>query len=124
MTDETQTETPPSGEEQPLNELAEELRALGQNLQAALKAAWECEEHKKVKTDIQNGLKDLTQTLNQAAKDFGETPTGQTLKADIEDFKQRMNRDEVRKKVRSDVASALHTVNAELQKAAQRNKEM
>ena len=123
MTDETQPGTPPPGAEPPLNELADELRALGHNLQAMLKAAWESEERKKLKTEIETGLSDLTRTLNQAAKDFGESPTGQTLKADVEDFQQRLHAGEVEQKVRSELLGALRTVNTELQKAAQRGKD-
>ena len=117
MTDETQPGGPPPGEEQPLNELADELRALGHNLQAALQSAWESQERKKLQTEIESGLNDLTRTLSQAAKDFGESPTGQTLKADVEDFQQRVRTGDVEQKVRSELLGALRSVNTELQKA-------
>ena len=116
MTDETQPGSPPPGDE-PLNELADELRALGQNLQAALKSAWESEERKKLQTEIESGLSDLARTLNQAAKDFGESPAGQTLKSDVQDFQERVRTGEVEQKVRSELLGALRAVNTELQKA-------
>jgi hypothetical protein len=123
MTDETQPGGGPPGEDQPLNELADELRALGQNLQAALKSAWESEERKKLKSEIETGLNDLTRTLSQAAKEFNESPTGQTLKADVEDFQQRLRAGELEQKVRGELLGALRSVNNELQKAIHHDKD-
>ena len=59
--------------EQP--DLASELRQLGNNLKASLQSAWESEERKKVQEDIEHGLTDLGQLLQDAARP-SLSPTG------------------------------------------------
>lgn len=100
-------------------EIADELRQLGQNLRQALQNAWESEERKKIQQEIEGGLDELGSTLSQAAKDFASGPTGQTLKAEIDEFGERLRSGEVENRVRSDVLEALRTVNQELKKASQ-----
>jgi len=101
------------------NDIAGELRQLGQNLKAALRNAWESQERQKLQQEIQHGLSELGDTLSQAAKDFGETPTGQSLKADLNDLQERLRSGEVENKVRSELLEALQTVNRELKRATQ-----
>ena len=114
--DET-TQTP---NETHANDIVSELRELGKNLQALLRAGWESEERKKVQAELQAGLNDLGKSISQAAAEFSETPTGQTLKADLEDLSQRINSGEVQSKVRSEVLSALRLANEGLKKAGQK----
>ena len=82
-----------------------------------LQAAWETEERKKAQKEIEAGLNDLAKTLSQAANDFAQSPTGQTLKADIKDLGQRIQTGEVETKVRNEVVSALRVANEGLKKA-------
>lgn len=99
------------------DEILKELRNLGNNLKELLQSAWESEERKKAQKDIEAGLNDLAKTLSQAANDFAQSPTGQTLKADIKDFHERVRTGEVETKVRSEVVSALRAANEGLKKA-------
>jgi hypothetical protein len=110
---EDQTPEHSSGED-----LVEELRLLGMNLKNLLKHTWESEERKKFKEEMQAGLADLGTTLSKAANDFAASPTGQTMKADLEDLNERIRSGEVEAKVRQEVLSALRTANAGLKKAA------
>jgi len=103
--------TPPS------NDLLDELHNLGNNLKALLQSAWESEERKKTQKDIETGLNELAKTLSQAANEFTQSPTGQTLKADLQDLQQRIQTGEVETKVRTEVVSALRTANEGLKKA-------
>jgi Ser/Thr protein kinase RdoA (MazF antagonist) len=101
------------------NDVAEELRQLGQNLIEALRGAWDSEERKKLLQEIEAGLGDLGATLSQATQDFSSTPTGQTLKADLNDFQERLRTGEVENKVRSEILNALKAVNRELKRTTQ-----
>jgi hypothetical protein len=114
------TDQPPPKNATNANEILDELHELGQNLKQALHTAWESEGRRKIQKEIEAGLADLSATLSQATKDFTGSPAGQTLKADVQDFNQRLRSGEVESKVRSELLGALRTVNQELKKASQR----
>jgi uncharacterized membrane protein YccC len=102
------------------DDLAAELRALGANLKEVLKAAWESEERRRLQTEIGSGLEDLASTLKSAAQEFSESPTGQRLKADVQDARERLRKGQVEGRMREDMLAALRKINAELSKAAAR----
>jgi len=120
MDDQNQTSSNPSPNEPPANDILTELRELGKNLQALLRSSWESEERKKVQSELQVGLNDLGKSLSQAASEFSESPTGQTLKADLADLQERIRSGEVETKVRSEVLGALRAANEGLKKAGQK----
>lgn len=113
MTEENMNQTQQSG-----SEIAEELRILGLHLREMLRTAWESPERKKVQQEIQNGLTDLGATINSTANEFSASPTGQTLKADVEDIKQRLRSGEAEAKIREEILKTLKMVNAEMEKVA------
>jgi hypothetical protein len=112
MTDEQPTQNEHQG-----NDIAEELRELGLHLKEMLRTAWESPERKKVHEEIQSGLTELGDTINKAVSEFSESPTGQTLKADMEDFSQRIRAGQVESKVREEILKVLRIVNTELGRA-------
>ena len=110
MTDDTPT---------PENELADELRNLGQNLKGILQTAWESEERHKLQNEIQAGLAELQKTV----ADFSAGPNGQRLKAEVQDLGERVRSGQVESRLRNDLLAALRTINAELEKAAKKGKD-
>jgi hypothetical protein len=102
------------------NTIGDELRALGDNLIATLREAWGTPERQRLQSEIETGLADLGSSLKKAAADFETSPTGQRLKADIDDFGERVRSGEVESKLRSELLEALRAVNIELEKAAAR----
>jgi len=111
----------PSENKSPTDNISEQLSELGKNLRDALHTAWESEERRKLQKEIEDGLAELGASLSQAAKDFSTSPTGQNLKEDMQDMQERWQSGEVGSKVRSEIAEALRTVNHELQKAINKN---
>ena len=103
----------------PENELADELRNLGQNLKGILQAAWESEERRKLQKEIQAGLAELQKTV----ADLAASPSGQRLKAEVQDLGERARSGQVEAQLRNDLLAALRTINAELEKAAKREKD-
>ncbi len=99
-------------------DLGDELRNLGKNLSDFLRAAWASEERKRVQTDIESSLSELGKTIDKAANDFSSSETGQRFKADVKDFKKRVETGEVSEKARTELLSVLKRVNQELTKAA------
>jgi signal recognition particle GTPase len=114
-------ESKPSENKSSNEDIGDQLNELGKNLREALRTAWESDERRKLQQDIEEGLANMRDSLNQAAKDFSSSPTGQNLKDDVKDIHERWETGEVGSKVRSEIAEALRTVNKELQKASQKN---
>jgi hypothetical protein len=114
-------ESKPSENKSSNEDIGDQLNELGKNLREALRTAWESDERRKLQQDIEEGLANLRDSLNQAAKDFSSSPTGQNLKDDVKDIHERWETGELGSKVRSEIAEALRTVNKELQKASQKN---
>ena len=108
------TDQPPNTGGTPSGDVLEELRELGRNLGALLQSAWDSEERKKVQQEIETGLKDVSKSL----QDLANSPTGQTIKADLNELNERLRTGEVEAKVRAEVLSALRLANEGLKKAA------
>jgi hypothetical protein len=102
------------------NNIGDELRALGENLIATLREAWGSPERQRLQSEIETGLADLGTSLKKAAADLETSPTGQRLKADIDDFGERVRSGEVESKLRTELLEALRAVNRELEKATAR----
>lgn len=99
--------------------LADELRALGENLHRVIRAVWESDDRLRLQQELETGLADLTRSLRSAAADFAESETGRRLKEDVRDLEQRLRSGEAEDKVRQDLTEMLRRLNAELEKAAQ-----
>ena len=103
----------------PEENLADEFRNLGQNLVEILHTAWEAPERKRLQQELENGLNELGNTLRREAENFASSPGGQQLKAEINDFSERVRSGEVQNKAHDELLGALQTANAELQKLIQ-----
>lgn len=103
--------------------ISEEFRELGKNLIGMLRSAWESPERKKLQQEIENGIMELGITLKQEAETFRESPTGQRLKSDMEDVREKLRTRKTRARMREEVLSALRTINSELEKVADRWRE-
>jgi hypothetical protein len=104
----------------PEENVTEELRLLGRNLLSTLQAAWDRPERKNLQQEIENGLSELVNTLKNEAGNVASSPTGQKVKSEAEDLRQRVQNTDVDTAIRSELLKALQTVNAELKKAATR----
>lgn len=110
------SETNPNENKTPDDTIGKQLDELGRNLRDALQSAWASDERRKLQKEIEEGLSNLGASLSQAAKDFSNSPTGQSLKDDMKDIQERWRTGEVGSKVHSDLVEALRKVNTELQK--------
>ena len=104
---------------QPEENLADEIRALGQNLIQVLRSAWDHPERKRLQRELENGLYDLSNTVNREMEEFKESPTGQRLRTDVENLQERVRTGEAEAKVRSELLHIMRTINQELQKVTQ-----
>jgi predicted component of type VI protein secretion system len=98
------------------DDLAGEFRDLGNNLKNIFQKAWESAERRKLQQEIETGIDELGKSLNQAFNEIKDSPAGQQFKEDARDLHERVRSGEVETKVRSELLSILHQVNAELNK--------
>jgi hypothetical protein len=109
------SETPPKQEN-----LTDALHKLGENLIQTLQAAWDSPERKKITQEIEVGLTDISSTVKRETEHFSESPTGQQLKSDVDDLRERVRSGETEAQLRQELLKALDLVNSELEKAASR----
>lgn len=100
------------------SEIADELRNLGDQLKEIFRSAWESDERKKLSNEIDSGLKNLSDSLKQASDEFSQSPSGQNLKSDLQDFQNRLKTGEVENQLRNELLTALRTINEQLKKVS------
>src|SRR5512135_2870660 len=105
------SESNPNENKYPNDNISDQLNELGKNLREALRSAWESEERRKLQKEIEEGMANLGASLSQAAKDFSNTPTGQSLKEDVKDMQERWRSGEMGSKVHTELVDALRKVN-------------
>jgi succinate dehydrogenase/fumarate reductase flavoprotein subunit len=103
----------------PEENLADEFRQLGKNIAEVLRGAWESPERKKLQQEIANGLSDLSNMMRTEADHIRESPTGQRMRADTEELRERIRSGEVESRVRQDLLAALRLINDQLRKASE-----
>ena len=107
-----------SDDSMPEGDLRDEFQNFGQNLKRVINTAWESEERKKVQTDIQDGLDELYQAINEMIDEFRVSETGKKVIKEVDDFGERLRSGEVRDQAREGILAALKKMNAELEKTA------
>jgi uncharacterized membrane protein YccC len=100
--------------------ISDEFRSLGENLVKTLRAVWDSPERKKLQQEIEDGLAEVAALLKTEASNISASPTGQQLKSEFEDLRQRVRSGEAEAKAREELLKALKIVNAELEKAVSR----
>lgn len=100
----------------PEDRLAEEFKALGKNLIGMLQSAWERPERKELQLEIENGLKELSDSIKRETQEFTNSPTGQQVKSDLDKLGEQLRSGETPAKVKQEIISALQTANLELEK--------
>ena len=104
----------------PDENLSDEFRALGLNLVNALRTAWESPERKKLQAELEEGLSGLAATLSSEIENFQESETGQRLRSDAAELRNKVRDNKTEKKIRDELIKTLHIVNSELENTAQR----
>lgn len=97
-------------------DLRGEFRNLGENLKRAFQTGWESEARKQLQRDLEAGLADLGEALNQAAAEVEKSEVGQKVRAGLEEVGEGLRSGELEAKVRAGLLSALQTANAEMKK--------
>ena len=71
--------TQPDGTQGPKNDLGDELRELGQQLEQMVRSTLQSERAQEIQRDIANGLREVSTQMQSALKSIGESPQVQQL---------------------------------------------
>ena len=100
--------------------LKDEFHLLGKNLIATLSAAWNSPERKKLQQEIEASLIEFSRTINAEARNFQDSSSGQKLREDLDELKQKAESGEMETRIRKELLDALKIANTELRKVASR----
>ena len=98
--------------------LINEFQDLGENLVKTFRAAWDNPERQRLQQEIEDGLVEMRSTMKQEVESFRESPTGQRLKSDVDDFQDWVKDSNTEDQIRSELIKALNIANTELKKVA------
>ncbi len=98
--------------------LVDAFHQLGESLAGTIRAAWDNPERKKVQAEIEEGLSDMTATLKSEAEKLQQSPAGQQLKTDIDEFSERVRSGETTEQLRQELLKVLQIASTELEKAS------
>lgn len=107
-----------SEDKKPDESLLDEFHNLGENLVNTFRAAWDNPERKRLQQEIEDGLTEMRSTMKQEVESFRQSPAGQRLKSDVEDFQEWINSSNADEQIRAELIKALNIANAELKKVA------
>ena len=107
------SDTPPEKES-----IVDAFHQLGESLAGTIRAAWENPERKKVQAEIEEGLSDMTATLKSEVEKLQQSPAGQQLKTDIDEFSERVRSGETTEQLRQELLKVLQIASTELEKAS------
>jgi hypothetical protein len=107
-----------SEDKKPDDSLINEFQTLGENLVNTFRAAWDNPERKRLQKEIEDGLVEMRSTMMQEVDSFSESPTGQRLKSDIDDFQDWVQNSNAEDQIREELIKALNIANTELKKVA------
>lgn len=96
------------------DDLASEFKNLGESFVGLLESVWNRPERAKLQEEIESGLNDMAAQIREAAGQFSKSPTGQQMKSDVQDLREKVEAGEVEDKVRNDLSSILNKINNEL----------
>jgi len=100
----------------PQSNLGDEIRDFGKSLGDFFKSAWDSEERKEVEEDLTGALNEVADTFRQLADDISAVETGQQIKAEYEDLKERVDSGEFKEKAHGEISKAIQSVKEELDK--------
>jgi hypothetical protein len=100
----------------PQDNLSDELKRLGENINQFAKTAWESPERQKIQQELEMTFDTLGNSLNQAVEQLSQSPTGQQIKNELDDFGQHIAAGEVENQVKKEVSSILAMINDHLEK--------
>lgn len=101
----------------PEGQMRDEFRNLGENLKAIVDAAWESEERKKIQREVEDGLNELGEAVNELLNKLQTGDVRKKVSEGVDQIGEQIRSGEAEAKMREGLVNALQTFNHELQKA-------
>lgn len=102
------------------SDLLKELNRLGENIGNLLRSFWESEERKSVEREIAKGVEELNKQINKAVEQAKADKTVEKAKQGMKEAWETAHGPKIVGEVQAGVIDALHSVNAELAKRAEK----
>jgi vacuolar-type H+-ATPase subunit I/STV1 len=104
--------------EEAWREVGGQFKTLGESLARAFRTAWESEENRQHLQNMSVGLEAMVDEIGQAIKDASASPEGQKVRQEVQRAAEsaRAAGEQAMQEARPHLLSALHQINAELQK--------
>lgn len=106
-------------------DLAEELKKLGGQLENTLRAAWGSVKQQEIHDEVEDNFETLQDSLKKAADAVSEkadellrSEQAASLKSEVEDLRERVSSGEVTRKIQNEFVSTLRVLNEQLEKLA------
>lgn len=106
-------------QEQPSSELTEELKKLGQQLEAVIQAAWTHPQRQRIEQDLHEGLQALSHQLETAFKSAQESSAVQDVSAQAKQAFETAKESKVAQEVQQGMLKGLHELSAALGRMAE-----
>jgi hypothetical protein len=99
-------------EQKPGSDLMEELHALGQQLTTAVKALWESEDSRKLRTEIGDGFMQLGEELDSAIKTAQESEAAKQFGEQVKETVEKARESDLTARLEEGLVSGLQELNA------------
>ncbi len=113
----TQEETTP--QEQPTDELAEELKKLGQQFEAVIRAVWAHPQRQRVEQELHEGFQELSRQLEAAFKSAQESPAVQDVSTQVKQVLETAKESKAAQEIREGMLKGLQELSAALGRMAE-----
>jgi hypothetical protein len=98
-------------EQKPGSDLMEEFHALGQQLTTAVKALWESEDSRKLRTEIGDGFMELGQELDSAIKTAQESEAAKQFSEQVKETVEKARESDLAAKLEEGLVVGLQELN-------------
>lgn len=99
-------------EHKPGSDLMEELHALSQQLTTAVKALWESEDSRRLRTEIGDGFMELGQELDSAIKTAQQSEAAKQFSEQVKETVEKARESDVAARLEEGLVAGLQELNA------------
>lgn len=100
-------------------DLKDEFLNFSENLKDAFNTAWESNRRVEMQKNIESGLINFGQALNDFLENFDVKEKSQKLVSEIEDLGEKLHAGEIEEKAKDALLSAIKNINAQLEKVSE-----
>lgn len=100
-------------------EILEQLRELGQNLEQVIRRAWESDQGREIREQFSKGLAELNEQVEQAIESARASETTKNLQAQVKDSWDSVGGQEISENLREGIGDALVALNEQINRLAE-----